>query len=265
MKHYHTTVSPVARALPEFLAKTGYKDTSDPANCAFQLAWQTDKPAYGGWGPEDKSLIPAFTAFMTAQRATQASWTSTFPMQNLCLSEEDAAHDRVLFVDVGGSAGHQCQSLRASHPDLKGRVVLQDVAGVIARLDTAALAEQGIEAAAHDFFTPQPPSVRGAKAFYLRNVLHDWPSPTCVEILQHLREACAEDSVVLIDEVVVRDEAGGKGWMGAQKDVQMLACTAGRERSLREWEELVQTADLRVREVVGYGGQGDGIVVCVPI
>ncbi|KAI3394825.1 hypothetical protein diail_2162 [Diaporthe ilicicola] len=46
---------------------------------------------------------------------------------------------------------HQCAALAAAFPALRGRLVLQDMA--------------------HDFFGPQP--IKGARFYYLRNVLHD--------------------------------------------------------------------------------------------
>jgi hypothetical protein len=39
----------------------------------------------------------------------------------------------------------------------------------------------------HDFFTPQPPQNTDAALFVLRMVLHDWPAPQAIQILQHLR------------------------------------------------------------------------------
>ena len=62
--------------------------------------------------------------------------------------------DAVLFVDVGGSKGHEAMIFHTAHPDIPGRLILQDVPSVIDqfRKDPS----QGIELMPYDFFTTQP-------------------------------------------------------------------------------------------------------------
>ena len=55
----------------------------------------------------------------------------------------------------------------------------------------------GIEVMGYDFFTPQP--IKGAKAYYLRTVLHDWPDKQAVQILKRVREAMSPESSALAD------------------------------------------------------------------
>lgn len=62
------------------------------------------------------------------------------------------AHQDVLLVDVGGGRGEVISSVRDQRPDLQGRIIVQDLPQEIAGRAPAA----GIEAMAHDFFTPQP-------------------------------------------------------------------------------------------------------------
>lgn len=190
VKHYNTTVSKMFTAVPAFLAKSQYRNPTDPADCAFNLAWRTDKPVYSGWIPEDPTLIPAFTEFMKSQRGTQRSWTEAFPMETLQLSDEVVEQGRALLVDVGGSAGHQCIALRERCPELQGKMIVQDVDRIVDKVDHVHLAMLNIEAQAHGFFTSQP--VDGAKAYYLCNIMHDWPDDACIKILGHLKSClCA--------------------------------------------------------------------------
>lgn len=58
-----------------------------------------------------------------------------------------------LLVDVGGGLGHDLLELRNKHPELSGRLVLQDQPEVIKQVGNG---EKGIELAVHDFFTAQP-------------------------------------------------------------------------------------------------------------
>lgn len=62
-------------------------------------------------------------------------------------------NDAVFLVDIGGGLGHDLEELKAKHPDIRGRLLLQDQPEVIAQISKTA---DGIELTAHDFFTPQP-------------------------------------------------------------------------------------------------------------
>ena len=93
--------------------------------------------------------MDAFHTYMSARTRHSMSWLSTFPFVQ---EVGENKPDEVVFVDVGGGSGHQCLNLRKTFPDLKGRVILQDLEGPIrGRLEHA-----GVEAMVHDIFKPQP-------------------------------------------------------------------------------------------------------------
>lgn len=81
---------------------------------------------------------------------------------------------------------------------------------------------------AHDFFTPQP--VKGARAYYLHSVLHDWNDDDCVRILEALKPAMNKGySTVLINELVVPSQQAE--WPVTSMDHLMLVLGAMRERT----------------------------------
>ena len=86
----------------------------------------------------------------------EGDWLDVVPFMQETTSLEP---ERVHFVDVGGSFGHQCARLKAKYPDLPGRIVLQDLPETIKQ----ARPIEGVEFMAHDFFTPQP--VKGVLPF----------------------------------------------------------------------------------------------------
>lgn len=49
---------------------------------------------------------------------------------------------------------------------------------------------------AHDFFQPQP--VRGASAYLLKSIIHDWSDPYATQILTRIREAASPNSKLLV-------------------------------------------------------------------
>lgn len=71
----------------------------------------------------------------------------------------------MLFVDVGGGAGHKCMELKARYPALPGKVILQD------RPETLAHAIPTVESMVHDFFTEQP--IKGKFAHPIDNRLSE--------------------------------------------------------------------------------------------
>lgn len=93
----------------------------------------------------------------------------SIPTTDFQLSQADVQAGRVMAVDVGGGAGHQMLALQKAFPDLKGKMVVQDVEMMIGQVDHETAEAKGLEPMVHDFFTRQP--VRGAKVYHLRNVL----------------------------------------------------------------------------------------------
>ncbi|KMU78412.1 O-methyltransferase [Coccidioides immitis RMSCC 3703] len=48
-------------------------------------------------------------------------------------------------------------------------------------------------------------SSTGARAYYLRQVLHDWPNDKCKVILENIKAGMSQDSTLLIDEMVISE------------------------------------------------------------
>ncbi|RAL16635.1 S-adenosyl-L-methionine-dependent methyltransferase [Aspergillus homomorphus CBS 101889] len=100
-------------------------------------------------------------------------------------------------VDVGGSNGHTCQLLSAHFPQL--RFTVQDLPEVIAQAQASINNNNNnnnltpsIHFTAHDFLTPQPPTIAHIGDIYLlRRILHNWPDHQATQILQHLADAMA--------------------------------------------------------------------------
>ena len=88
----------------------------------------------------------------------------------------------------------------------------------------------------------------GARVYYLRNVLHDWPDDKCKLILVHLASAMKPGySKILLNELVLPDQ--GCGIIAAQVDITMMACCAATERSEKQWHELIDSAGLKIEKI----------------
>lgn len=140
---------PCWQVLPEFLAETKYQNPTDSTHTPFQKAHGTDLVPFL-WLQDKPVYLKNFGAWMTASREGQNIFLDVFPFEKELTS--DSKPETPLFVDIGGSIGHQCVALKRKLPNTPGRVILQDLPPVIAH----AIPAEGIELMAHDFMTEQP-------------------------------------------------------------------------------------------------------------
>lgn len=88
----------------------------------------------------------------------------------------------------------------------------------------------------------------GARAYYLRNVLHDWPDHHCLVILSQIASAMRPGySKIILNELVPTDQRCGI--IAAQVDLTMMAVVAATERSERQWRMLVDSAGLKIDKI----------------
>ncbi|KUI68298.1 Demethylsterigmatocystin 6-O-methyltransferase [Cytospora mali] len=245
--HFFDNCGPVFQALPTFLVESKYKDITDAAHTAFQRAFPTDLPAFM-WLPTQPERFGPLQQVMTVQGANSVPWFTVFPFDKELDGFELESLGKYALVDVGGGFGHQCAALLDAYPQLKNKLALQDLPQTLENLPPGVVIPVGIEKMSHDFFQEQP--IKGARFYYLRNVMHDWPDDKCVDILKQLIAAFGPRSQILIDEMVLPD--AGVSWEAATIDLTMMASLGSRERTLREWHGLLDQAGLKVLHIHTY-------------
>ncbi|KAI9163892.1 O-methyltransferase mpaG [Paramyrothecium foliicola] len=103
--------------------------------------------------------------------------------------------------------GHDLEEFRGHHPSAPGKLILQDLPVIVSRLQNLSPA---ITAMGYDFHTEQ--AIKGARAYYMHSVLHDWPDKVCDGILTRVKEAMRPGySKLLINENVIPTTGA---WMG---------------------------------------------------
>ncbi|KAL8996039.1 MAG: hypothetical protein Q9169_004351 [Polycauliona sp. 2 TL-2023] len=233
-------------ALPEYLRENGYVNPTDPKHTAFNIGMRTEQDFFS-WLQHHPQELGIFGSWMSAQRETHPNFLDVMDFeQDVGLGADDST---ILFVDIGGSRGQQSIALKERYPSLPGRIVVQDLAEVVAEAAERPLPGlEGIEAEAYDMFTPQP--IQGARAYYLRNVLHDWPDDKCKEILENVKAGMNQESVLLIDEMVLSER--GSSWRATQADLTMAVALSAMERSEDQWRTLFDEVGLSLRKVLKY-------------
>ena len=114
---------------------------------------------------------------------------------------------------------------------------------------------------AHSLSKWAEPSL-GARIYYLRNVLHDWPTQLAHLILQQTRAAMAPGvSRLLINELVVPLQ--GSGQFPPHSDFNMMTLAAGMERTEAQWKELLESAGLEIEKIWTGEGETESIIEAV--
>ena len=249
---------PTFHSLPEFLARTKWQDPSDANNGPFQLGLKMNKPFFAVLH-EDVKLGSAFNNFMTGYAQARPRWVDYYPCEKLL---KGLSGDGLL-VDVGGGLGSDILSFNAQHPGWSDRLLLQDTSEVISQAQmTIGTSSQSVKLLAHDLFTPQPESAAGARAYFFRLVLHDWSDEKCEIILSHVREAMKPGySKLLINENVLSDT--NAPWQQTSLDWTMMAMLVNRERTERQWRELLARSGFKVTGIWQKHAASESVIEAV--
>ena len=249
----------VVDASPDFLRETNYANPTDKDKSAWKYAYKTDQHFFEYVNsPGRERKLEALRNHMQFKTVGLKWYEVPGIMEAVFGDDAKAGKDDVLIIDVGGSSGHDLIGFHKAHPSMPGRLILQDLPTTIQSLDSAALAQQGIEPVGHDFFTPQP--VYGAKVYYLKMCLHDWPNPQCIQILSQLKPALKPGySRILLNEIVIPEEKAG--WFETSVDMLMMQVHSAQERREREWRGLVdKVGGLRVRQIWDVEGAVEKVI-----
>jgi hypothetical protein len=108
----------------------------------------------------------------------------------------------------------------------------------------------------HDFFEPQPDQAKGASAYILSHVLHDWPDSDCYRIMKQVVEAMGPKSKIILCESLLPEPGQLPEYQEAlvrAQDLGMFSFLKAKERSVADLEAILKSVDsrLKVSKVVG--------------
>ena len=151
-----------------------------------------------------------------------------------------------LVVDVGGASGALIATLLMNNPALTGAILERP--DVVPRAQ-AAVAERGAASrccvVGGNFFVAVPE----ADIFLLKHVIHDWDDEQSILILSNCARALRpKGRVVLVERVLAESDWGSEASLA---DLNMLVLLPGRERTQREYADLMARAGLRLDRVTG--------------
>jgi hypothetical protein len=210
-----------------------FTDSIVSGTSAFESAHGTDCWAYLGKNPTDAAV---FNAAMSADSRWMADSIA-------------AAYDFSRFteiVDIGGGEGTLLAAILQANPLVRGTLFEQpDIAQDAAtHFDNLGLSSRcGVVPG--NFFVSVP---KDADAYLLKWVLHDWPDAKAIEILAKCREALAPGGRIVIVEHAIDND--NPTLAPSLMDLTMMVVTGGRERTRKEYEDLLAQVGCRLLKVV---------------
>ncbi|HZC43538.1 MAG TPA: methyltransferase, partial [Acidobacteriaceae bacterium] len=164
-------------------------------------------------------------------------------------------------ADLGGGGGSLILAVLALHPRMRGMLVDLEPSVDAARARFAKEDPSSrCELIAADLMQSAP---AGADVYMLKHVLHGRQDADAITILKNCRAVIPQAGSLLIMEFILpplvsKADPLLEGHL--MSDLNMLAVTGGRERSEREWKELLEATGFTLIGVYPVGG--DDLLAC---
>ncbi len=144
-------------------------------------------------------------------------------------------------VDLGGASGHLAKAVQVRYPHMECAV-----------FDLPAVAAEFPGVIPGNFFTdPLPP----ADLYTLSRILHDWGEEKIALLLRRVFAALPNGGALLVAEKILNEDPPGPV-AGQMQSLNMLVCTEGRERTLSQYRELLESAGF-----IGIEGRKTGTLL----
>ncbi|KAM0226481.1 hypothetical protein ACHAQD_000403 [Fusarium lateritium] len=228
----------------KFLRQTKWKNPTDATRTAMHASYNTDLPNCFEY-LRSIGLGPHTNHHMGGYRQGRLPWMhpSIYPVEDQLFPGVEDSTDATLIVDVAGGLGHDIQEFKKLYPHHPGKLILQDLPVVIQDVKDI---DPSIQLMAHDFLTEQP--IKGARAYFMHSILHDWPDDVCQKILARLAGAMKPGySKLLIFECVI--PRTGAYWEATAGDMLMMTQLSALERTEDNWYRLIEGSGLGLKIV----------------
>jgi SAM-dependent methyltransferase len=152
-------------------------------------------------------------------------------------------------LDVGGGRGGLLAEILKVYPFVQA--VLFDQPQVVANPEylRAAGVLDSCQVVGGNFFESVP---KGADAYVLKRIIHDWNDDTSAAILRRCRDAVLDGGRIIVVDAVV--PTGNEFHPSKPVDLLMMVLLDGRERTDADFRELFGRAGLKLNRVVPTEG-----------
>lgn len=161
-------------------------------------------------------------------------------------------------VDVAGGHGFLLATILARNPQMRG--TLYDAPHVIEGAKSGPLKPlmERCTLTSGDMFSSVPD---GGDAYIMKHIIHDWPDDLCLKILRACRKnVTLKGKLLVVDSVI---QPGNDFSPSKFLDLQMLIFPGGRERTEKEFRELLAAGGWQVNRIIPTRAP-DSIVEGIP-
>lgn len=173
--------------------------------------------------------------------------SSMSEVENIFLVRSYEFPDGATVADIAGGFGGLLLRVLQNNPSLHG--ILYDQPHVLERNRLGELADNSRwELSSGDFFKSAPK----ADIYLLKYIMHDWPDEQASLILKNIRKAMNPGARILIMDPLIPE--GNTPHSGKLMDLLCMGIyEGGRERTKKEFEQLLASADLRLNRTIDTG------------
>ncbi|KAF5578811.1 O-methyltransferase B [Fusarium pseudoanthophilum] len=239
------------------ISKGKYEEPQDPLYNPYTAYWkQEGTPVWSIMmqNPE------RFQTFQTGMAGIDVAIpvTGHFDFSTLKSDSSDTDNATIELVDVGGGEGTVLNKILEAHPELSPKnCMLQERPEVIQLAKSKKTLPDDVQLVEHDFMTEQP--VKGAKAYFMRMILHDYADAVGIQILTRIAEAMKPYSRVLICEMVLAPRVGEADFASAVLD-QAVMTMGGKERTEAGFQKMFDASGLELVKTWRVPGVPGGCV-----
>jgi hypothetical protein len=161
-------------------------------------------------------------------------------------------------VDIAGGHGLLLATIMAKNPHLRG--TLYEAPHVIEGCRNGPLASlmDRCRLVSGDMFSSVP---RGADAYIMKHIIHDWPDDVCVQLLRACRKGVNPGGKLLVVDNVI--QPGNDFSPSKFLDLQMLIFPGGCERTEKQFRDLFAAAGWRLSRII-HTAAPDSLVEGLP-
>lgn len=140
-------------------------------------------------------------------------------------------------VDLGGATGHLAVAACRRYPALRAVVFdLPEALPLAQEIVGASPVAGRIKLVGGDFFADPLPE---GDLIAVGRILHDWSEAKIMKLLARIHDRLPAGGALLIAEKLLDEDKKGPRWAQMQS-LNMLTCTEGKERTLGEYEVLLE-------------------------
>lgn len=147
--------------------------------------------------------------------------------------------------DIGGGKGHFTYAVQAQYPKMTATIFELPAVITAAKATMPKTLDDRTVFVEGDFFDHVP---SGADVYLLKSIIHDWEDHEAKEILDNCHAAMSNNGKLLLIELVLLP-ANTQDYAKSM-DMLMMTVTGGRERTLEELKELLDSSGFEITQVI---------------